>query len=123
MMAKAEPLNTATSGRSSHWLIRIGVSVAIANVSGYRIATVLGSSSPSTTCSAVMNRSTTTTAIVRLALPNRLFEERDELGLTVGTGDEARQGDADLAGGDVVVQPRGVPENCQEARSWSAPLL
>ncbi len=71
MMAKAEPLKTATSGRSSHWLIRIGVSVAIANVSGYRSATVLGSSSPSTTCSAVMNSSTTTTAIVRLALPNR----------------------------------------------------
>ena len=52
-----------------------------------------------------------------------LFEERDELGLTVGTGDEARQGDADLAGGDVVVQPHGVLENCQEPRSRFAPLF
>ena len=71
MTAKAEPLKTATSGRSNHWLMRIGVRVAIASASGYRSATVFGSSSPSTTCSEVMNNSTTITATVRLALPNQ----------------------------------------------------
>ena len=123
MMANAEPLKTATSGRSSHWLIRIGVSVAIANVSGYRSATVLGSNSPSTTWSDVMNSSTTTTASVGLGAPEPLLEQRDELGLTVGAGDEARQRDADLAGGDVVVEPLGVLQDRQEALGRSAPRL
>ena len=43
-----------------------------------------------------------------------LFEQRDQLRLAIGTGDEARQGDADLAGRDVVVEPLGVLKDRQQ---------
>jgi hypothetical protein len=118
----AEPLNSATSGRNSHWLTCIGrqgrhrqpLGVAQRDGLGQQLA------EHDLHCGDRDEHDEHGDATAADAAQRR-FEQRGELCLAVGTGDEAAEGDADLARSDVGVETLRVGQDRQQPLRRGAP--
>ena len=121
------------NGRYSHSDHSIGITVASATCVGYCSASVFGTSSPTTTLKVVEHdeggdarRRPRRSAASPLAHGMiHSGDGRRDRRLAVGAEDQAGEGDADLAGGDVGVEPAGVADErrSRSARKWPSSAI